>query len=140
MGGVVGSAISNTAKEIHHTQMQQPKGIASPSNMPAVDPSGKWEGKFIYPKGVEARFTMSITSSQGILSGNLTETDPKTNQSVNSTISGSIENSQQIRFTQDFGAKYPKAKCDADYEAKSKSMAGKCAAAGQSANFTARLL
>jgi hypothetical protein len=52
---------------------------------------GKWEGRFIYPKGVEAQFTMSITASQGDLSGNLTEADPKTNQSVNSTISGSIK-------------------------------------------------
>lgn len=140
MGGMVGSAISNTAKEIHRTQMQQPKGMASPSNISAVDPSGKWEGKFIYPKGMEAQFTMNITVMQGNLSGNLTETDPKTNQSVNSTISGSVKSNRQIRFTQDFGAKYPKAKCDAAYEATSRSMAGKCAAAGQSANFTARLL
>jgi len=68
------------------------------------------------------------------------EANSKTNQPVNSTISGSIRNNRQIHFTQDFGAQYPKAKCDADYEAKSKSMAGKCAAAGQLANFTARLL
>lgn len=140
MGSMIGSAVSNTAKEIHRAQMNQSKGMASPSNIAVADPSGKWEGKFAYPKGVEAQFTMNITTSRGNLSGNLTEVDPKTNQSVNSTISGSIKNSRQIYFTQDFGMQYPEAKCDADYDATSKSMAGKCAAAGQSANFTARLL
>lgn len=140
MGGMIGSAVSDTAKQIHHTQMQQPQRIALPSNISVADPSGKWEGRFIYPKGVEAQFTMSITASQGDLSGNLTEADPKTNQSVNSTISGSIKNNRQIHFIQDFGTQYPKAKCDADYDVTSKSMAGKCAAAGQLANFTARLL
>lgn len=140
MGGMIGSAVSDTAKEIRRTQMQQPQRIALPSNISVADPSGKWEGKFTYPKGVEAQFTMSITASRGNLSGNLTETDPKTNQPVNSAISGSIKNDRQIHFTQDFGTQYPKAKCDADYDAISKNMAGKCAAAGQSANFTAHLL
>lgn len=116
------------------------KNFAALSSQTAADLSGKWEGKFIYPKGVKTQLTMNITASCGVLSGNLTETDPKTNQPVNSTISGSIKNRRQIHFTQDFGAKYPKARCDANYDATSKSMAGKCAAAGQSANFTARLL
>jgi len=57
-----------------------------------------------------------------------------------SNISGSIKNNRQIHFMQDFGAQYPKAKCDANYDVTSKSMFGKCAAAGQSANFTAHLL
>lgn len=139
MGGMIGSAVSNTSKEIHRAKTQQSKDMASSSSISLPDPSGKWEGKFIYPKGVEAQFTMSITSSRGNLSGNLTEADPKTKQSVDSTISGSI-NDRQINFTQDFGAQYPKAKCNADYDATSKSMAGKCAAVGQSANFTAYLL
>jgi len=109
-------------------------------NQTMVDPSGKWAGSFTYPKGVETQFTMSITSSRGNLSGNLSEADPTTNQQVDSTISGSIRNNQKIHFTQDFGAKYPKAKCDANFEAASKSMTGKCAAAGQTASFTAHLL
>lgn len=110
------------------------------SNQVEIDPSGKWEGKFIYPKGDEAQFTMNITISRGNLSGNLTETDPKTKQPVNSIMSGSIRNNRQIHFTQNFGAQYPKVKCDAAYDATSKSMTGKCAAAGQSADFTAHLL
>ena len=140
IGGMIGSAVNDTAKEIHRTQMQQPQRIALPSNISVADPSGKWEGKFTYPKGVDAQFTMNITASRGNLSGSLTEADPKTNQPVNSNILGSIKNNRQIHFTQDFGAQYPKAKCDADYDATSKSMTGKCTAAGQSANFTARLL
>lgn len=140
MGGMAGSALSNAAKEIQRAKTQQSKDMASLSNIAVVDPSGKWEGKFTYPKGVEAQFTMSITTSRGNFSGSLTEADPKTNQTVNSNISGSIKSNRQIHFTQDFGAQYPKAKCDADYDATSKSMSGKCAAAGQSANFTARLL
>ncbi|MHB0925345.1 MAG: hypothetical protein ACYC1F_02425 [Gallionellaceae bacterium] len=140
MGMIGASALSGAAKDIHRTQMQQSKDMVALSNKAEVDPSGKWEGKFTYPKGMEAQFTMSITTSRGNFSGSLTEADPKTNQPVNSNISGSIKNNRQILFTQDFGAQYPKAKCDADYDAPSKSMSGKCAAAGQSANFTARLL
>lgn len=139
--GLIGaSALSGAAKDIHRTQLQQSKDMVALSNKAEINPSGKWEGKFTYPKGEEAQFTMNISISRGNLSGNLTETDPKTNQPVNSIMSGSIKNNQQIHFTQNFGAQYPKVKCDADYNATSKSMAGKCAAAGQSANFTAHLL
>lgn len=121
-------------------KIQSPSNISSPSNQVVIDPSGKWEGKFTYPKGEETTFTMNMTAAWGGVSGNLTETDPKTNQPVNSSISGSIKNHRQIHFTQDFGAQYPKVKCDADYDAASKSMTGKCAAASQAASFTAHLL
>lgn len=121
------SALSGHAKGINQAQA-------------AIAHSGKWEGKFIYSKGVETPFAMNITASSGSISGDISETDPKTNQSVNSTISGSIINNRQIHFTQNFGAQHPKVKCDAEYDSASKSMAGKCTAAGQSANFTAHLL
>lgn len=132
------SALSGHAKEIN--QAQASSSFSSPSNQAVIVRSGKWEGKFIYPKGAEAPFTMNIIASSGSVSGDISETDPKTNQPVNSTISGSINNNRQIHFTQDFGAQHPKVKCNAEYDAASKSMAGKCTAAGQSANFTAHLL
>lgn len=140
------SALSGHSPNIlngHNDGIQNIRPLSNftpPSNQVVIDPSGKWEGKFTYPKGVETSFTMSMTTTWNSLSGNLTETDPKTNQPVNSTISGSINNHRQIHFTQNFGTQYPKAKCNADFEAASKSMTGKCAAAGQSASFTAHML
>ena len=131
------SALSGHTGGVKQTQLPS---ISSSSNQAVIDPSGKWEGKFTYPKGAETAFTMNMTATWNSVSGNLTETDPKTNQPVNSTISGSIRNNQKIHFTQDFGAQYPKAKCNADFESASKSMTGKCAAAGQTANFAAHLL
>lgn len=139
--GMIGmSALNGAAKDIHQTLTQQSKDTVVLSDKVVVDPSGKWEGKFTYPKGEEAQFTMSITASYGNLSGNLTETDPKSNQPVNSTISGSIKKNRQINFTQNFGSQYPKVKCEADFDSTLKSMTGKCAAVGQSANFSAHLL
>lgn len=132
------STLSGHAKEIN--QVQASSSFSSPSNQAEIFHNGKWEGKFIYPKGAEAPFTMNIKVSSNSVSGDISETDPKTNKPVNSTISGSINNNRQIHFTQNFGAQHPKVKCNARYDATSKSMAGKCSAAGQSANFTAHLL
>lgn len=116
------------------------KSSAALSSQTAIDLSGKWVGKFIYTQGLETQFTMNLTASQEVLSGSLTETAPKTGQPVTSSLSGSIRNNHKIYFSQDFGAQYPIAKCDADYDSTSKIMAGKCTAAGQSASFTAHLL
>lgn len=132
------SALGGHAKGIN--QAQASSDMYPTANQAAIAHSGKWEGKFVYTKGVETPFAMNITASSGSISGDISETDPKTNQPVNSTISGSITNNRQIHFTQNFGAQHPKVKCNAEYDSASKSMAGKCTAAGQSANFTAHLL
>lgn len=114
--------------------------FAAVSSRSTIDLRGKWKGTFYYPEGVRTQFTMNITSSPGSLSGNLSETDPKTNQPVNSTLSGSIDNNHNAIFTQHFKSPYPMATCHASYNISAKSMSGECAAGDQSAKFTAQLM
>ncbi|MFA6971211.1 MAG: hypothetical protein WC208_07395 [Gallionella sp.] len=132
-------SLENDSHKAKH-KLNRNSELASSSSHAAADLSGRWEGTFFYPEGVEAQLTMSLTSASGKLSGSMFETDPKTNQPVNSTLSGSIGHNHKISFTQHFAPPYPMAKCHASYDAIAKTMSGKCAAGEQSANFTAQLM
>lgn len=122
LGAGLGSAVSGYGKHVAQTEES---ALA-----------GDWTGQFTYDNGAKADFKMVLKGARkDAFSGNMSETDPRSKQSVHSTISGNLVDSTII-FTQKYRGQ-PDVTCSGLYKANTIEL-GTCVAGTQSVTFTAR--
>lgn len=114
--------------------------FSSSVSVKASEIAGKWKGQFIYPNGVKAEFTMTLTNpSGGLMNGDMTELDPNTKQSVSSIISGDfIPSINGFTFKQRYSGQPEEATCAGEYSVSTKLLRGTCSVGGQAAAFEAK--
>lgn len=142
MSAGVASAITGhskrTAQETQPKQQAQAKSQeAASTSDEALDMAGKWKGQFVYPNGAKADFTMTLANPSGhLISGDMTEVDPNTKQSLGSVISGNASQGA-IAFKQIYSGQ-PEVACSGQYLDSSKQIKGVCSVGNQSAEFVAK--
>lgn len=132
--------VAQSKQQAQAKQQTPAKSKDADESVKASEMVGNWKGKFIYPNGVKADFTLTMANPSGnLINGNMTEVDPNTNQSVSSIISGDFTPLiNSIIFKQRYSGQPEEAACAGEYIVSTKLLRGTCSVGGQGAAFEAK--
>lgn len=144
MSAEIASAVADHSKQVAQVSQSKPKAqiqnsVAASTSAGASELAGKWKGHFVYPNGIKADFTMTLANPNGsLISGDMSEIDPNTKQSVGSVISGNFgQPPNTLAFKQVYSGQ-PEVECMGQYAAASKQISGTCSAGNIHADFVAK--